>query len=88
LEPEDALMLLDEEVLRRFQVLDLPRRARAGFLQAVRQDRIAGGRIHDVHIAEIARAGGAKVVVTDNRRHFLSLLRHDIRVLSSAEFRP
>ena len=51
-------------------------------------DRLAicSGRVYDLHIAETARCNGAKVVVTDNRRHFSSLLRYDIRVLSTVEF--
>jgi predicted nucleic acid-binding protein len=38
------------------------------------------------YIAETARAAGATVVVTDNRRHFLSALRYGIRVETPAEF--
>jgi predicted nucleic acid-binding protein len=47
---------------------------------------VAGGRIYDTHIAETARAAGATVIVTDNRRHFLSALRYGIRVETPAEF--
>ena len=47
---------------------------------------IAGGRIYDAHIAEVAKAAGADVVVTDNRRHFLSALRHGMRVETPSEF--
>jgi predicted nucleic acid-binding protein len=56
------------------------------FLESAAKERITGGRLYDAHIAEIARAAGARVVVTDSRRHFTILLRHDIRVLSAAEF--
>ena len=31
-------------------------------------------------------AAGARVVVTDNRRHFLSALRYDLRVETPDEF--
>ncbi len=55
-------------------------------LRAAARDAIFGGRIYDAHIAEIARACGAAVVVTDNRRHFLSALRYGIRVETPAEF--
>jgi len=55
-------------------------------LKTAAQDSTAGGRIYDAHIAEIARAVGAPVVVTDNRRHFLTALRHGIRVETPAEF--
>ena len=50
------------------------------------RDGIGGGRIYDAHIAEVARAAGAGVIVTDNRRHFLSALRYDLRVETPSEF--
>jgi predicted nucleic acid-binding protein len=53
---------------------------------AAGRDRITGGRIYDAHIAEVAKAAGAAVVVTDNRRHFLSALRHGMRVETPSEF--
>jgi len=86
LAPEDAVRLIEAEVLARFEVRQLPEDAREPFLKALQHDRIAGGRVYDAHIAEIARLADAKVVVTDNRRHFSSLARHDIRVLSAEEF--
>ena len=49
-------------------------------LRAAARDAIVGGRLYDAHIAEIARSAGAGVVVTDNRRHFLSALRCWLRV--------
>jgi hypothetical protein len=55
-------------------------------LRAAAKDGISGGRIYDSHIAEVARAAGARVVVTDNRRHFVSALRYDMRVETAAEF--
>ena len=86
LTPSDAALLLQSEVFSRMAVHDLPASARAPMLQAAAGDGIAGGRIYDTHIAEIARAAGANVVVTDNRRHFLTALRHGMRVETPAEF--
>ena len=86
LSPADAARLLQEEVLGRLAVHDLPSSERIALLRAVTRDVIAGGRVHDAHIAEVARAGGASVIVTDNRRHFLSALRYDLRVETPAEF--
>ena len=86
LSPADAARLLQEEVFRRMSVHDLPGAEREGMLQLLAQDQIAGGRIYDVHIAEIARAAGARVIVTDNRKHFLSALRHGVRVETPEEF--
>ena len=45
----------------------------------------AGGRIYKAYITEIARQAGARLVATENRRHFTPLLRHGIRVLVSSE---
>jgi predicted nucleic acid-binding protein len=86
LAPRDALRLLEQEVLERFQVLELPLGSRLSFLQAAVQERVAGGRIYDAHIAEVARLAGAKVIVTDNTRHFSGLARQGLRVLDSATF--
>jgi hypothetical protein len=55
-------------------------------LKAAAQDGTAGGRIYDAHVAEIAHAAGAPVVITDNRRHFMASLRHGIRVETPTEF--
>ena len=86
LTPVDAAHLLDEEVFGRMDVHDLPPADRAAMLRLLAHDAIAGGRIYDVHIAEVARAAGARVIVTDNRRHFLAALRHGLRVETPAEF--
>jgi len=84
--PPDAVTLLQAEVFPRIAIHDLPAGDRSALLQAAAHDRIAGGRIYDAHIAEVARAAGANVVVTDNRRHFLSALRHGMRVETPSEF--
>jgi predicted nucleic acid-binding protein len=84
--PSDAAVLLREEVFSRMAVHDLPATGRTTMLQAAARDGIAGGRIYDAHIAEVARAAVADVVVTDNRRHFLSALRHGMRVETPTEF--
>ncbi|HEY6323114.1 MAG TPA: PIN domain-containing protein [Thermoanaerobaculia bacterium] len=85
LEPEIAVRFLREEVFARFSVQDLPAERREAFLVAAAGGGTAGGKIYDAHIAEVARMAGAQLVVTENRRHFTSLLRHGIRVLVSAE---
>ena len=83
--PADALTLIQEEVFGRMTVRDLPAGSQRAFLQSLAQEGITGGRIYDAHIAEVARAAGATVIVTDNRRHFLSALRHGIRVETPSE---
>jgi predicted nucleic acid-binding protein len=86
LAPADAVTLLEQEVFARIAVHDLPAADRVAMLRAAAHDAIAGGRIYDAHIAEVARAVRASVIVTDNRRHFLSALRYDVRVETPAEF--
>lgn len=86
LAPDDAAHLVREEIVARMAVHDLPAADRESFLKSAAQDATAGGRIYDAHIAEIARAAGATVVVTDNRRHFIAALRHGLRVETPAEF--
>ncbi len=86
LTPADGARLLEEEVFARLMVHDLPAADRLRLFQAAAQDSTAGGRIYDAHVAEVARAAGASVIVTDNRRHFLAALRHGIRVETPSEF--
>ena len=86
LTPADAARLLHDEVIARMAIHDLPAASRRSMLQAAGRDGIAGGQIYDAHIAEVARGAGATVVVTDNRRHFLSALRYGMRVETPAEF--
>ena len=82
----DAARLMEEEIFARLTVHDLPPDDRRALLRLLADDRVTGGRVYDVHIAEVARAAGARVIVTDNRRHFLSALRHGLRVETPAEF--
>ena len=86
LAPSDAVALLEKEIFARMAVHDLPAGERMAMVRAAARDGVAGGRIYDAHIAEIARAAGAAVVVTDNRRHFLSALRFGLRVETPVEF--
>jgi predicted nucleic acid-binding protein len=84
LSPADAGRLVVEEVLGRLHVVDLPASARLELVHAAIRERVAGGRLYDAHIAEIARRAGARLVVTDNVRHFSGLRLHGIRVVDSA----
>ncbi|MFO7692369.1 MAG: PIN domain-containing protein [Vicinamibacterales bacterium] len=86
LDPRLAEQLVREEILARFDVHDIPQAARQRFLDSLVHERVTGGRVYDAHIAEAARLAGAEVVVTDNRRHFVPLMRYGIRVLTAEEF--
>ena len=86
LSPAEAVQLLELEVFGRIAVHDLPPDERLAMLKGAALDGTSGGRIYDTHIAEVARVAGARVVVTDNRRHFMASLRHGIRVETPTEF--
>ena len=86
LDPSLAGQLVREEILERFDIYDIPSAARQGFVEAIVRERVAGGRVYDAHIAEAARLAGAELVVTENRRHFVPLMRYGVRVLTAAEF--
>jgi predicted nucleic acid-binding protein len=86
LKPVEAAQLVEQEIFGRLAVHDLPTGDRLELIKAAARDGTAGGRIYDAHIADVARAAGAVVVVTDNRRHFIASLRHGLRVETPAEF--
>jgi predicted nucleic acid-binding protein len=85
LSPADAVALLAAEVMARFDIADLPPGQRGAFLALCGRAEVRGGRLYDAHVAAIARASGARVVVTDNRRDFAVLEREGIRVIDAAE---
>jgi predicted nucleic acid-binding protein len=86
LSPADAGRLVEEEILGRLRIVDLPASARLPLVQDAMRERVAGGRLYDAHIAEIARRAGARLVVTDNVRHFSGLRLRGVRVLDSEAF--
>jgi predicted nucleic acid-binding protein len=82
----DAVALIETEVLDRLAVTDLPPLARRDMLRQTVADRVFGGRVYDAHIAQVALEMGASVVLTDNRRHFLTSLKHGLQVQTPSEF--
>lgn len=86
LSPADAVTLVQDEIFARMTVHELPPGERVTMMQAAGREGVAGGRIYDAHIAEVARAAGASTIITDNRRHFLTALRYGMRVETPAEF--
>ena len=82
---QDTRRLLDEEILARFAIFELPAEHRAQLFAEAATDGVAGGRIYDAEIGAVAVAAGARILVTGNRRHFVPLLRRGLRVLTAAE---
>jgi hypothetical protein len=85
LDPKLAGGIVRNQILERFGVCQLASDAHGTFIEAIAGEGIAGGRVYDAHVAEAARLAGAEVVVTDNRRHVVPLMRYGIRVLTAAE---
>jgi predicted nucleic acid-binding protein len=83
---ELANQLITENITERMVIVDLPVSARKAFFATAVGEKVSGGRVYDAHIAEVARSAGARTVVTGNRRHFISLMRHGIRVLTPEQF--
>ena len=85
LTPGDANELLREEVFGRLTVHDLPEQTRLGCSRR----RHATGLPAVVSTTRTSpRSPGrrGRVIVTDNRRHFLASLRHGIKVETPSEF--
>jgi hypothetical protein len=85
LTPRDAATLLEAEVLERFVVHDLAAAGRRAFIASCAREQVRGGRLYDAHIAEIVRGSGARLLVTENARHFAGLERQGIAVRTAAE---
>ncbi|MGH7899649.1 MAG: type II toxin-antitoxin system VapC family toxin [Candidatus Binatia bacterium] len=85
LSPRDCLGLIEEEIFGRFRVHQLPAKIQRSFLRTAVEERVVGGRLYDAHIAEVARVAGAKMVITENPRHFSSLERHGVRVFGAGQ---
>jgi len=59
---------------------------RKGFFADAAQSMIRGGRVYDFHIGIVALAAGASAIVTENKKHFLTLENQGVPVLSAKEF--
>ncbi len=86
LEPRDARLLLEEEILARLEVHELPAEQRRDFLREASALPVVGGRVYDFHIGSVALSAGARVLVTENGKHFDFLARHGVQVLGARDY--
>lgn len=86
LSPQDTLLLMEEEILGRFDVHQLQEKSRLSLIRTAATNRVIGGRIYDAHIGAVALDTGASVLVTENVSHFTDLHAHGIDVLTASEF--
>lgn len=82
LSSKDACKLVEEEILARFKVHQLRPAEIEEFFPSAHEEQVTGARIYDSHLAAVARAAGAAMIVTDNPRHFRSSAGQ-LRVLTS-----
>jgi len=83
---EDARVLLVEEILGRLEVRDLPEGKRLDFLYDAATLPVHGGRVYDFHIGRVALEAEARILVTENGKHFEFLTRHGVEVVGARAF--
>lgn len=86
LTPLEATQLVEQELLGRFEVLDLPADKRPAFVHSLASENVAGGRLYDAHIAEVAYQSGARTLITENLRYFAFIRHRGVEVLSCSDF--
>ncbi|MGB0344288.1 MAG: hypothetical protein ACPGGJ_02745, partial [Coraliomargarita sp.] len=64
----------------------LPAELGIGFFLDAASSQIRGGRIHDFHIGRIASEQGAASLVTENKKHFLSVAASGMNVMTANEY--
>ena len=82
---EQAGQLVRSEIMSRIRIKSLPSTARTRLFELVVREGVAGGRVYDAHISEIAHSARASVLVTDNPRHFKPLLHRTMEIVTAAE---
>ncbi len=82
---EQAGQLVRSEIVSRIAIKSLPSTARRRLFELAMREGVAGGRIYDAHISEIAHSAQASMLVTDNPRHFTPLLHRAMEVVTSVE---
>jgi predicted nucleic acid-binding protein len=81
LSPNHALGLLEDSPLKSCSLVGLPSEEGWTFVRSLALQGIAGGRAYDALVAACAKRGGARHILTINRRHFEGL-DPEIEVLS------
>lgn len=83
---ETAREFVIEEIMGRLGIRALDAARREDFLIDSARLNICGGRIYEHHIGSVAHSGKASVIITENKKHFLSFEAKGLPVLTAEEF--
>src|SRR5579864_4317431 len=76
--PEQALLSIEENVLKHFKIISLLGTDYAAFLREAVGSGVQGGAIYDALLLKCALKGGAERVYTLNLKHFQTIAATDI----------
>ena len=82
--PEQALLSIEENVLKHFKTVGLVGREYAALLREAAGSRIQGGTIYDALLLKGAAKAGAEAIYTLNLKHFQAIALPDVAVKLSA----
>lgn len=85
LSAKDAFDLLSGTLEGRVEIVDLPAERTWQFLEGQAGRGVAGGSVYDAEIAEATAQGGARRILTFNRRHFSRVAPADLEVVVPGE---
>jgi predicted nucleic acid-binding protein len=76
--PEQALLSIEENVLKHFETVGLGKSDYAALLREAAGTRIQGGTIYDALLLKAATKTGAEVIYTLNLKHFQAIASSDV----------
>lgn len=82
--PEQALLSIEENVLKHFKIIGLPANEYASLLREAAGTGIQGGMVYDALLLKAAAKAGVEVIYTLNLKHFQAIAPADLAVKLSS----
>ena len=82
--PEQALLSIEENVLKHFKTVGLAGSEYAALLREAAGSGIQGGTVYDALVLKVATKAGVDVIYTLNLKHFQAIASSDVAVRLSA----
>lgn len=76
--PEQALLSVEENVLKHFKTISLAGDDYAALLREAAGSRIQGGTVYDALLLKCAAKAGAETIYTLNLKHFQAIAQPDV----------